>query len=79
MLAELTNSRDMFAKAMDLAQQALKIDPQSANGYRQLGIAYAGLGRLPEALESINHALSIAPEDGEAKKLGEDLAKKISK
>jgi tetratricopeptide (TPR) repeat protein len=50
-----------FARAERDASEGLKIDPRSPAGYDLLGIAYDGLGRLPEAERSFRQALELNP------------------
>jgi serine/threonine protein kinase/tetratricopeptide (TPR) repeat protein len=69
-LGVLYYSRGDFQRAVDATQQALKIRPTSAVGYRNLGDAYAKLGRRDEATRAYLAAaeraeanLAVNPKD----------------
>jgi tetratricopeptide (TPR) repeat protein len=50
-----------FAQAESDASAGLRIEPRSPAGYDLLGIAYNGVGRLPEAERSFRQALELNP------------------
>lgn len=39
--------------------------PNDADGWRLLGLAYKHLGNAPAAIKALQHALSLRPDDGE--------------
>jgi tetratricopeptide (TPR) repeat protein len=50
-----------FEKASEAAREALRIEPNSANGYVNLGYTYAASGRLDEAQQTIDQGLKLFP------------------
>ncbi len=50
-----------YAGCMASARQALKLDPNSALAYNNIGAAYAGLGQWDQAIENEREALRIEP------------------
>lgn len=48
-LAYCLNLRGDYLTALDLAQQAITIDPSRANAFKNLGVSLQGLGRYAEA------------------------------
>jgi tetratricopeptide (TPR) repeat protein len=52
-----------FTKAADAFEVACAIDPEQADGYRELSSAYLELGRNQEALRAAERALALRPED----------------
>ncbi|MBW2637441.1 MAG: tetratricopeptide repeat protein, partial [Deltaproteobacteria bacterium] len=51
--------RDHFLKALD-------INPEYAEAYNNLGVAFARLGRMDKAVESFKRALAFKPDYREA-------------
>ena len=54
------------AKALDLIDQAIALNPSDAAFHNNRGYVLEKLKRLDEALESLNHALAIRPRYGHA-------------
>jgi tetratricopeptide (TPR) repeat protein len=59
--ASLAMSRHEFAKAKDIAQQSVKLDPYSAMAYGILADALTELGNYDEAIESLEEMVRIKP------------------
>jgi tetratricopeptide (TPR) repeat protein len=55
--------RQDAARQLADIQEALRSEPQSAALNRQLGLAFATLGRLGEAVVALKKAASLAPQD----------------
>src|SRR5215207_1748027 len=49
-------------EALELYRQAVRLDPNFAEGYWGLGSALVGLGEHEEALEAFRQALRLKPE-----------------
>jgi tetratricopeptide (TPR) repeat protein len=49
--------------ALEAANRALLLDPESADGHESLGSILTALGRLPEARETLARAMSINPSN----------------
>ncbi len=58
----------LYAAALDDYRQAVKIDPDSADGWVKLARAQAKLGRYTQAVESLRKALALSPGHGGAKR-----------
>jgi serine/threonine protein kinase/tetratricopeptide (TPR) repeat protein len=56
-LAGIYNNLGQFENALDNARLSIAADPDSASGYTNLAVAYAGLNRLDEAKATLNEAL----------------------
>lgn len=56
-----------FTKALDDAQECIKINPSWPKGYTRLATAEFGLGNLEAAKESYNKCLSLDPNNNMAK------------
>ncbi|RCK65206.1 Heat shock protein STI1 [Candida viswanathii] len=56
-----------FTKALDDAEEVIKIDPTWPKGYTRLATAQFGLGNLEAAKESYNKCLSLDPNNNMAK------------
>src|SRR5690606_1337242 len=54
-------------------RKAVELDPQSPSGYQMLVQICAGTGRLPEAIELLERALSLAPDDVGTLSLAESI------
>ena len=63
-LARVRMQRDDFSGALKAADQALTLDPGSADALHQRGRALAGEGRNDEALEALQQARTADPENG---------------
>ncbi|MCX5776161.1 MAG: DUF2723 domain-containing protein [Candidatus Firestonebacteria bacterium] len=61
--------------AINEYEQAIKIDSSFASSYKNLGLAYNGLGRKDKAVESWEKYLLMTPNDPEAKVLQEEVNK----
>ena len=59
----LLNQLGQFQEAEPHLKRALSIDPQLANGYKNLGLTCEGLGRLEEAIECYITATQVEPCD----------------
>ncbi len=55
---------ERFAEALDLIQQAVKIDPTNPSYLDSLGWAYFKLGKLPEAEKNLKEALRFDSSSG---------------
>ncbi len=53
--------------AIDRFKQALRINPNSADTYSNLGVALAQIGQISEAVEQVEAALRINPNDIDAR------------
>lgn len=60
------NTPQSFEKGLTLAELALKHDPKWVNAYIEKGRALKRLGRIEEALRSVQEALAIQPSDPKA-------------
>jgi tetratricopeptide (TPR) repeat protein len=56
-LAGVYNSLGQFENGLDNARQAVLLDPDSASGYSNLAVSYAGLNRLDEAKATLDQAV----------------------
>ncbi len=67
--AHLTFTRDFgeASVAIDRFKQALRINPNSADAYSNLGVALAQIGQISEAVEQVEAALRINPNDIDAR------------
>lgn len=63
-LARVRMQRDDFKGALEAADQALTLDPASADALHQRGRALAGEGRNDEAFEALTQARTADPENG---------------
>jgi Flp pilus assembly protein TadD len=52
-----------FVKAINLMKEALKVEPDNADAYNGLALAYGHLGNYPEAIKNIDEALKLRPND----------------
>ncbi|MFQ5718938.1 MAG: tetratricopeptide repeat protein [Acidobacteriota bacterium] len=55
-----------YGRAVELLGEATRLDPSRPRVLVDLGLAYAGTGRLASAVESYQKALQIEPESAEA-------------
>jgi tetratricopeptide (TPR) repeat protein len=60
-LAALAASRHRFAESLSLAQQALRLEPDSAAAHGLVGDAQLELGRYPEAFVSFDRMAKLKP------------------
>jgi polysaccharide biosynthesis/export protein len=56
----------LYAQAVQIFQQALKLDPQFADAHFALGHAYSDMGRWQSAIDSFERAVKLNPKDLEA-------------
>jgi tetratricopeptide (TPR) repeat protein len=63
-LARVRMERKDSAGALEAADEALVLDPGSADALHQRGRALAGTGRRDEALETLQQARTAAPDNG---------------
>jgi tetratricopeptide (TPR) repeat protein len=50
-----------FEQSIDVAKQAVAIDPRSAEAYNNMAAAYNSLGRWSDGIEAAKKALTINP------------------
>jgi len=55
-------SRHQFLEALEWAERAHRIDPNSAHNFGALGDAYLELGRYPEAWAMFQHMVELRPD-----------------
>lgn len=63
--------KGLYKMAVDILQDALKIEPDGATYHYHLGLAYSKLGNMGEARQHLERALTADPKSAEA-----DLARK---
>lgn len=56
----------LYSQAVQIFQQALKLDPQFADAHFALGHAYSDMGRWQSAIDSFERAVKLNPKDLEA-------------
>jgi Flp pilus assembly protein TadD len=56
---------DRFADALEKLLPARRKDPANASVWKNLGIAYEGLGRVPEAIAAYERSLALRPNQPE--------------
>ncbi len=49
-------------KDVETFKKFIKLKPDDANAYGNLGVAYSKLGKYKEAIESYKHAIKLKPE-----------------
>lgn len=59
-------ARHQLQRAIDLASEAVDIDPRFAPGYRALGLALSANGQIDEAMEAYNRAVTLDPDNWES-------------
>lgn len=55
----------MYADSLEAFKMIIKINPNDANAYKNIGHALHNLGRYEEAIEAFNCAIEIIPDDTE--------------
>jgi eukaryotic-like serine/threonine-protein kinase len=58
--------KDLVEKAVDIERRALALDPKLVDAHMWMGSALLGLGRTDEAIRSIQEALKLEPDNGQA-------------
>ena len=58
---------ELSHKAVEFAQKAIKLNPRLSHAHQFLGGAYNTLGRYDEAIESINEAVRLEPDNAGAR------------
>jgi tetratricopeptide (TPR) repeat protein len=66
-----------FPKAVDSFTKSVKADPSYAPAFYGLALSYANQGMYPQALENIEKAVELAPNDVQYKDIHERLKKAI--
>lgn len=67
--AENFIAEKQYGRAIDILNDAIRLDPLALEAYLLLGIAQAELGRINDALEAIDEALRLDPHHEMAQKL----------
>jgi protein involved in polysaccharide export with SLBB domain len=57
----------LFAQAAELFQRAVKLKPDYADAYRNLGSAYLNLKQWDRAIQSLEQALTLNPKDKDSR------------
>lgn len=72
----LAASPPMLDEAAELLHQAVLLDPLSFDAYYTLGLVYATIGQLDEAIEHAREALRLDPEHSAARRLFADVKRR---
>jgi tetratricopeptide (TPR) repeat protein len=67
-----------FPKAVDSFSKSVKADPTYAQAFYGLALAYANQGMYPQALENIQKAVELSPNEAQYKDIHERLKKAIA-
>jgi tetratricopeptide (TPR) repeat protein len=67
-----------FPKAVDSFSRSVKADPSYAPAFYGLALSYANQGMYPQAMENIQKAIELAPNDAQYKSIEERLKKAIA-
>lgn len=62
-----------FVKAGEAFEKWVKLDPKSDQAYYGLALAYGHQGKFPQALDAVNKALELAPQNNTYKSVKEIL------
>ena len=62
----LSLAKDSDADTIDALKQAIRIDPDYAKAYYNLGTAYNKSGKYEESIEAYKQAIRINPDDKDA-------------
>jgi Flp pilus assembly protein TadD len=62
-LSELYCRAGEFRKCLESAQKAIELRPGYVDAYNDAGAAYVSMGRLEEAIASVNKALQLDPDN----------------
>ena len=60
-LGRVANHQGQYAEAITLLKEALKLSPQFADGYAELGLVYLKQKQYAEAEKNLNQALDLDP------------------
>ena len=55
-----------FAEAAGAYEQTVRLQPDNASAYSNLGFVYDRLGKLPQSLEALQKAVRLKPDDAVA-------------
>ena len=55
-----------FARAEELLQRAVALDPADASAWSDLGVILVRRGQLPRGIEAIQRSLALDPQNAEA-------------
>ncbi len=66
LMGSFLSIEDLVLRAIDLERRALAIDPDLAEGHMWLGGALLALGRVDEAIASLQQAIRLDPGNGQA-------------
>ena len=58
--------KGLYAMSVELLQDALKLEPDSAPYHYHLGLAYSKLGNKPQAKQHLRRALEVDPKSAQA-------------
>ena len=64
-LGNVLSSKGNYKDAIQHYDSAIKLDPQNPVGRNNLGVAYLGMGKDKEGLESFKYAATLSPQAGE--------------
>ena len=67
-----------FPKAVDSFSKSVKADPSYAPAFYGLALSYANQGMYPQALENIQKAVELSPNDAQYKSIEDRLRKAIA-
>ena len=67
-----------FPKAVDSFTKSVKADPSYAPAFYGLALSYANQGMYPQALENIQKAVELSPNDAQYKDIHERLKKAVA-
>jgi tetratricopeptide (TPR) repeat protein len=78
-LAQVAFAQEDYGASVKELRRALKLEPDSPNGWAKLGIAYSQLFRTQEAIAALKKALTLAPDSVEAHFYLGDLMRRLSR
>ena len=67
----------LFTQAAELFRRSVQLNPDYADAHQGLGHAYLDLGRLDEAIQSLQQALSINPKDKDARRQLDEAKRRL--
>jgi len=62
-LVEAAREARLYSRAEQACQEFQSLQPESAYGFRELGVLYHKQGRLAEAQAMLEHAVAVSPRD----------------